>query len=66
MESQLAVWETPEFDEIGVAPEVTMYIAQMDDCQDRGAASHHRWSGALPGLLTNGRARRGARRGRMR
>ena len=31
MESQLAVWETPEFDEIGVAPEVTMYIAQMED-----------------------------------
>ena len=30
MESQL-VWETPEFDEIGVAPEVTMYIAQLDD-----------------------------------
>jgi coenzyme PQQ precursor peptide PqqA len=29
MESQLDVWETPEFDEIGVAPEVTMYIAQM-------------------------------------
>jgi len=28
MESQLAVWETPEFDEVGVAPEVTMYIAQ--------------------------------------
>ena len=31
MESQLAVWETPEFDEIGVAPEVTMYIAQLED-----------------------------------
>jgi coenzyme PQQ precursor peptide PqqA len=31
MESQLVVWETPEFDEIGVAPEVTMYIAQLDD-----------------------------------
>ena len=31
MESQLAVWETPEFDEIGVAPEVTMYIAQMEE-----------------------------------
>ena len=30
MESQL-VWETPEFDEIGVAPEVTMYIAQLDE-----------------------------------
>ncbi|MBT0773462.1 pyrroloquinoline quinone precursor peptide PqqA [Kineosporia sp. J2-2] len=24
-------WETPEFDEIAVAPEVTMYIAQLDD-----------------------------------
>ena len=31
MESQLDVWETPEFDEIGVAPEVTMYVAQMED-----------------------------------
>ncbi|MFL6143171.1 MAG: pyrroloquinoline quinone precursor peptide PqqA [Labedaea sp.] len=31
MESALAVWETPEFDEIGVAPEVTMYIAQLED-----------------------------------
>ena len=31
MESQLAVWETPEFDEICVAPEVTMYIARVDD-----------------------------------
>jgi coenzyme PQQ precursor peptide PqqA len=31
MESQLAVWEAPEFDEIGVGPEVTMYIAQMQD-----------------------------------
>jgi coenzyme PQQ precursor peptide PqqA len=31
MESQLVVWETPEFDEIGVAPEVTMYIAQLED-----------------------------------
>jgi coenzyme PQQ precursor peptide PqqA len=30
MESQLAAWETPEFDEIAVAPEVTMYFAQMD------------------------------------
>ena len=28
---ELATWETPEFDEIGVAPEVTMYIAQMED-----------------------------------
>ncbi|HSK61031.1 pyrroloquinoline quinone precursor peptide PqqA [Actinomycetospora sp. CA-101289] len=24
-------WETPAFEEIGVAPEVTMYVAQMDD-----------------------------------
>jgi len=31
MESQLVGWETPEFDEIGVAPEVTMYIAQMEE-----------------------------------
>jgi coenzyme PQQ precursor peptide PqqA len=31
MESQLADWETPEFDEVAVAPEVTMYVAQMDD-----------------------------------
>jgi coenzyme PQQ precursor peptide PqqA len=31
VESQLAVWETPEFEEIGVAPEGTMYIAQLED-----------------------------------
>jgi coenzyme PQQ precursor peptide PqqA len=31
MESQLAEWQTPEFDEIAVAPEVTMYIAQLQD-----------------------------------
>jgi coenzyme PQQ precursor peptide PqqA len=31
MESQLVVWETPEFEEIGVAPEVTMYVARLDD-----------------------------------
>ncbi|WP_285649599.1 pyrroloquinoline quinone precursor peptide PqqA [Actinomycetospora sp. NBRC 106375] len=30
MES-LSVWETPEFEEIGVAPEVTMYVAALDD-----------------------------------
>jgi len=30
MESALE-WETPEFDEVGVAPEVTMYVAQLDD-----------------------------------
>ncbi len=29
MESAV-VWETPEFEEIGVAPEVTMYVARMD------------------------------------
>jgi coenzyme PQQ precursor peptide PqqA len=27
----LTDWETPQFEEIGVAPEVTMYVAQMDD-----------------------------------
>jgi coenzyme PQQ precursor peptide PqqA len=31
MQSQLAVWETPEFDEIEVRPEVTMYVAQLED-----------------------------------
>ncbi|HET9141930.1 pyrroloquinoline quinone precursor peptide PqqA [Actinophytocola sp.] len=31
MESALIVWETPEFDEIGVAPEVTMYLDQLDE-----------------------------------
>lgn len=25
------VWETPAFEEVGVAPEVTMYVARMDD-----------------------------------
>lgn len=25
------VWETPEFEEVGVAPEVTMYVARMED-----------------------------------
>jgi len=28
---ELHAWETPQFEEIGVAPEVTMYVAQMDD-----------------------------------
>ena len=28
---EMHVWESPEFEEIGVAPEVTMYVAQMDD-----------------------------------
>ena len=31
MESELAVWETPEFEEIAVAPEVTMYLGQLED-----------------------------------
>ncbi|MFS4093800.1 pyrroloquinoline quinone precursor peptide PqqA [Streptomyces sp. AF1A] len=31
METQLAEWETPEFDEIAVAAEVTMYLARMED-----------------------------------
>ncbi|WP_037068397.1 pyrroloquinoline quinone precursor peptide PqqA [Pseudonocardia acaciae] len=26
-----SAWETPEFEEIAVAPEVTMYVAQLDD-----------------------------------
>jgi coenzyme PQQ precursor peptide PqqA len=30
MESRFEEWETPEFDEVAVAPEVTMYIAQLD------------------------------------
>ena len=53
MESQLAVWETPEFDEIGVAPEVTMYIARWRTsrtCGRRGPVG----SGAL---RSTGRAR---------
>ena len=31
MESRLPEWETPEFEEIGVAPEVTMYVALLED-----------------------------------
>jgi coenzyme PQQ precursor peptide PqqA len=31
LETQLAVWETPEFDEVVVGAEVTMYIAQLED-----------------------------------
>ncbi|MDX2701978.1 pyrroloquinoline quinone precursor peptide PqqA [Streptomyces sp. NPDC001902] len=31
MEPQLAVWETPEFEEIAVAAEVTMYVARLED-----------------------------------
>jgi coenzyme PQQ precursor peptide PqqA len=30
MELQLAEWETPEFDEVSVAPEVTMYMGQLE------------------------------------
>jgi len=28
---RLAEWQTPEFEEIGCAPEVTMYIARSED-----------------------------------
>ena len=28
---ELEVWETPQFEEFGVAPEVTMYVAVMDE-----------------------------------
>jgi coenzyme PQQ precursor peptide PqqA len=31
MESQLAGWELPEFEEIAVAAEVTMYLGQLED-----------------------------------
>jgi coenzyme PQQ precursor peptide PqqA len=37
MESSVAAqrlpdaWETPEFEEVAVAPEVTMYVAQLTD-----------------------------------
>jgi coenzyme PQQ precursor peptide PqqA len=31
MESQLTEWETPQFDEVTVAAEVTMYIAQLEE-----------------------------------
>ncbi len=31
MDSQLEQWAKPEFDEVAVAPEVTMYIAQLED-----------------------------------
>ena len=30
MESPLE-WESPEFDEVAVAPEVTMYVAQLEE-----------------------------------
>jgi len=28
---EIRVWKTPQFEEIGVPPEVTMYVAQLDD-----------------------------------
>jgi coenzyme PQQ precursor peptide PqqA len=28
---ELAEWESPDFEEIACAPEVTMYVARMDD-----------------------------------
>jgi coenzyme PQQ precursor peptide PqqA len=28
---ELAEWESPEFEEVVCAPEVTMYVARMDD-----------------------------------
>ena len=31
MDTPTYLWETPEFEEIGVAPEVTMYVAQLGD-----------------------------------
>lgn len=31
MDSQLSEWETPEFEEIAVAAEVTMYVARLED-----------------------------------
>lgn len=30
MESTITEWEPPEFEEIGCAPEVTMYIARSE------------------------------------
>jgi len=27
----MELWETPEFEEIGCGPEVTMYLAQLED-----------------------------------
>jgi coenzyme PQQ precursor peptide PqqA len=29
--TRAAEWEAPEFEEIGVAPEVTMYVARQED-----------------------------------
>jgi len=31
MQDQLEEWATPEFDEVAVAPEATMYIAQLEN-----------------------------------
>jgi coenzyme PQQ precursor peptide PqqA len=31
MESQLVTWESPEFEEIAVAAEVTMYLGQLEE-----------------------------------
>lgn len=31
MESKLLEWEAPEFEEVACAPEVTMYVAQLED-----------------------------------
>ena len=28
---ELSEWESPDFEEIACAPEVTMYVARMDD-----------------------------------
>ena len=28
---ELVDWETPEFEEVACAPEVTMYVARMED-----------------------------------
>jgi coenzyme PQQ precursor peptide PqqA len=28
---ELVEWESPDFEEIACAPEVTMYVARMDD-----------------------------------
>ncbi|SHN46765.1 pyrroloquinoline quinone precursor peptide PqqA [Cryptosporangium aurantiacum] len=30
MEAQLIEWETPEFEEVSVAPEVTMYMGTLE------------------------------------
>ncbi|MER6992447.1 pyrroloquinoline quinone precursor peptide PqqA [Saccharopolyspora hirsuta] len=28
---ELVAWETPDFEDVGCAAEVTMYVAQMED-----------------------------------